>query len=96
MTRTELIERLATQHDQLSPLLIKKIVQSIFENMTLALMQQRRIEIRGFGCFVVSLKPSKSMRNPKTREVVASQLGCAIRFKMGKMLQNRVQISEGV
>ncbi len=65
----------------------EQAVDALFHSMKDALMRGERIELRGFGVFVV--KPSKRGvgRNPRTGEEVAIPSGKTIRFKPGKELQ---------
>ena len=49
--------------------------------------QRERIELRGFGVFVVKPRKRGVGRNPRTGEEVAIPSGKTIRFKPGKELQ---------
>jgi nucleoid DNA-binding protein len=50
-------------------------------------MRGERIELRGFGVFVVKPRKRGVGRNPRTGEEVAIPSGKTIRFKPGKELQ---------
>jgi hypothetical protein len=52
-----------------------------------ALARGERIELRGFGVFVVKPRKRGVGRNPRTGEEVAIPSGKTIRFKPGKELQ---------
>jgi integration host factor subunit beta len=58
--------------------------------MTDALRQGERIEIRGFGSFVVKSRRAREGRNPKTGEIVAVAAKRVPFFKVGKELKQRV------
>ena len=62
-------------------------VESLFEAMKNALQRGERIELRGFGVFVVKPRKRGVGRNPRTGEEVAIPSGKTIRFKPGKELQ---------
>jgi transposase len=49
--------------------------------------EERRIELRGFGVFIVKPRKRGVGRNPRTGEEVAIPSGKTIRFKPGKELQ---------
>ena len=66
------------------------IVNSVFESMTEALCQGDRIEIRGFGSFVVKNRQAREGRNPRTGELVAVASKAVPFFKVGKELKERV------
>lgn len=53
-----------------------------------SLVNGERIELRGFGVFLVKRRKSGIGRNPKTGEVVQIPPGWTDRFKPGKDLQN--------
>jgi DNA-binding protein HU-beta len=63
-------------------------VESLFEAMKKALQRGERIELRGFGVFVVKPRKRGVGRNPRTGEVTDIPPGKTIRFKPGKDLQS--------
>ncbi len=90
MTKSELIERIAEQQDQLSPKDIELGVKLILEEMSQALAMGERIEIRGFGSFSLHYRSSRMGRNPKTGEAVKLEGKFVPHFKPGKELRDRV------
>ena len=58
-------------------------VDSLLKAMKDALLRGERIELRGFGVFVVKNRKTGPGRNPRTGEVVAIKPGKTIRFKPG-------------
>jgi DNA-binding protein HU-beta len=62
-------------------------VKVIFEAMREALTRGERIELRGFGVFMVKNRKRGIGRNPKTGVEVAIPPGKTIRFKPGKALR---------
>jgi DNA-binding protein HU-beta len=63
-------------------------VEALFEAMKNALQRGERIELRGFGVFVVKPRKRGVGRNPRTGEVTDIPPGKTIRFKPGKELQS--------
>ncbi len=51
MTKSELIERLATQQSHIPAKTVEDAVKEMLEHMASTLAQGERIEIRGFGSF---------------------------------------------
>ena len=90
MTKSELIEILASKQPQLNPKDVELAVKTILEHMAQVLASGERIEIRGFGSFSLHYRPPRVGRNPKTGESV--QLGAKYvpHFKPGKELRERV------
>src|SRR2546429_8521938 len=62
-------------------------VEALFESLKAALTCGERIELRGFGVFIVKARKSGIGRNPRTGEEVPITVGKTIRFKPGKELQ---------
>jgi DNA-binding protein HU-beta len=73
----------------------EQAVDALFHSMKEALTRGERIELRGFGVFVVKPRKRGVGRNPRTGEEVAIPSGKTIRFKPGKDLQvsDEVEIS---
>src|ERR1043165_6586135 len=62
-------------------------VDALFNAMKDAMQRGERIELRGFGVFVVKPRKRGIGRNPRTGEVTDIPPGKTIRFKPGKELQ---------
>jgi len=90
MTKSELIDVLATEQNQLAYKDVELAVRLILENMSTALSNGERIEIRGFGSFSLHYRPPRIGRNPKTGESVALSGKHVPHFKPGKELRDRV------
>jgi len=69
MNKSELIEILAEQKG-ISYKKSEEIVNTIFDSMSEAMISGERIEIRGFGSFVINEYKSYTGRNPKTGESI--------------------------
>ncbi len=65
----------------------EQVVDALFDAMRDALAEGKRIELRGFGVFVVKPRKRGIGRNPRTGEEVPIPAGKTIRFKPGKNLQ---------
>ncbi len=64
----------------------EQVVDSLFNAMKEALALGKRIELRGFGVFVVKPRKRGVGRNPRTGKEVPIPAGKTIRFKPGKEL----------
>ena len=73
MTKSELIERLATQQTHLMHKDVELAVKLVLDQISNALARDDRVEIRGFGSFALHHRPSRTGRNPKTGEPVQIQ-----------------------
>jgi integration host factor subunit beta len=90
MTKSELIDQLAEFQKHLAHLDVELGVKSIIEQMSSALANGDRIEIRGFGSFSLHHRAPRMGRNPKTGEAVALPGKHVPHFKPGKALRERV------
>lgn len=93
MTRSELIQIIAEKYPQLSAKEAENAVKDIFDQMTIALENGNRIEIRGFGSFSVRFRKPRLARNPKTGEKVNKSGKYSPYFRPGKEMRERVNAS---
>jgi len=90
MTKRELIDEVNRRFPHLSRFDSEVIINSIFDSMVNAMEQEERIEIRGFGSFVVKHRRAREGRNPKTGAMVSVSAKRVPFFKVGKELRLRV------
>lgn len=93
MNKSELIEVLAARKE-ISIKKAEEIINTIFESMATAMCDGERIEIRGFGSFVIKDYKSYTGRNPKTGEPIEVRPKKLPFFKVGKEIRERVAVPE--
>ncbi|MDQ5843781.1 MAG: integration host factor subunit beta [Acidobacteriota bacterium] len=86
MIKLDIINRVA-EKTGVPKMKAEQAVDALFHSMKEALTRGERIELRGFGVFVVKPRKRGVGRNPRTGEEVAIPSGKTIRFKPGKDLQ---------
>ena len=98
MTKSELIENIASRQLQLSFKDVELAVKTIIEQMSQSLASGERIEIRGFGSFSLHYREPRQGRNPKTGEKVDLSGKYVPHFKPGKDMRERVNdsLTQGV
>lgn len=64
-----------------------EVVNAIFDALRDALLRGERIELRGFGVFLVKDRKRGVGRNPRTGQEVPIPPGKTVRFKPGKSLR---------
>lgn len=94
MTKSELISRIADQNPHLYIRDVEKIVETIFSEITGALANGDRVELRGFGAFSVKHREARIGRNPRTGESVQVEAKRLPFFKTGKLLRDRLNGKE--
>lgn len=90
MTKSELILRLAEKNPHLYQRDVERIVSTIFDEISGALAQGDRVELRGFGAFSVKNRDARTGRNPRTGESVQVAEKFVPFFKSGKDLRDRL------
>lgn len=89
MNKSELIEALSQKED-LTEKLAMDVVNLVFDGFSAELAKSGRIEIRGFGSFVVREYDAYTGRNPKTGKSIKVSPKKLPFFKVGKELKERV------
>ena len=89
MNKSELIEQLA-ERAKLNVVQAEEVVTLIYRKMRDTLISGGRIEIRGFGSFVVKEYGAYEGRNPKTGEKIPVPPKKLPFFKVGKELKERI------
>jgi len=90
MIRSELIQKIADENPHLFQRDVERIVNTIFVEITDALANGDRVELRGFGAFSVKTRDARVGRNPRTGEAVSVNQKKVPFFKTGKLLRDRL------
>ena len=90
MIRSELVAIVAEQNPHLTIKDVERIVATIFDEITDALAQGRRVELRGFGAFSTRARAPRTGRNPRTGAAVKVDAQKVPYFKPGKELRERL------
>ena len=87
MSRPELIKKLKSKHPKLNKSQLEIIIDTFFKSVENALIENKIIELRGFGSFFTKeIKEKYSARNPKTGELIYVPKKNKIRFRASKKL----------
>ena len=86
MTKSELIERIASKNPHLMLKDVERIIAVVFDRIINALAQGDRVEFRGFGAFSVRTRTPRIAKNPRTGEQVKVEERNIPHFKTGKQL----------
>jgi integration host factor subunit beta len=93
MNKSELIEELSMRM-AIHPKKAENMVNTILNSMIEAMKNSRRVEIRGFGSFVMRDYKPYIGRNPKSGEKIQVQHKTLPFFKSGKDMRDRVNDSK--
>lgn len=90
MIKSELVQTIADKNPHLYQRDVENIVNSILNEISSALAEGNRVELRGFGAFSVKHRKPRTGRNPRTGESVQVGEKWVPFFKTGKELRERL------
>ena len=90
MIKSELIQKISDENPHLFQRDVERLVDTIFSEITVALSEGRRAELRGFGAFSVKHRKPRLGRNPRTGVSVKVNEKFVPFFKPGKLLRDRL------
>ena len=90
MVKSELVRKLCNSYPNILRTDIEKILDIVFLEIIEALCRGENIEIRGFGTYKIIKRKARLGRNPKTSQSVQIPAKKAVKWKMSKILYNRL------
>jgi len=95
ITKKELVNRIA-QSTQAKRVLVKATVQNFLDEVISELAKGNRLEFRDFGVFETKIRAARTAQNPKTLEQVHVPAKRAVKFKMGRLMKQKVNTPKKV
>ncbi len=89
ITKKELVDRIADQTRQ-KRVVVKKVVQLFLDEVIEELGQGNRLEFRDFGVFETKERAARIAQNPKTLQRVQVPPKRTVKFKVGRMMKQRL------
>ena len=89
ITKKELIDRIAETSSQ-RRVQVKKVVQQFLDEIVNELGKGNRLEFRDFGVFETKLRKARKAQNPKTLEPVAVPEKRTVKFKVGRLMKQKL------
>ena len=90
INKSEIISNVSARCDFITDDVIDKSVREVIELMIQTLVDDGRIEVRGFGSFCLHHRDARIGRNPKTGENITIPAKAIPHFKPGKALREAV------
>ena len=90
MIKSELVIKIAEKNPHLYHRDVERIVNRVFDEVTHAMRDGNRVELRGFGAFSAKERQARTGRNPRTGEAVDVTEKRVPFFKTGKELRQRL------
>ena len=92
MTKSDIIKEVA-EGTGLTKVEIEAVLEGVILSISDSLKRGERVDIRGFGSFIVKQRAARDARNPATREIVNLQERFIPAFKVSKILKEVVNKS---
>ena len=89
MTKQQLIEKVAAK-TELGKTQVEAALDSVLELIAATLRSNERVDIRGFGSFVVKDRKARQGRNPRTGETITIAAKRDAGFRPGKELTEKL------
>ncbi len=93
MTKQQLVEAVSEKTGQ-GRAEVDAVVDSILGTITAALSSNERVDLRGFGSFLVKEKKERQGRNPRTGETITIPAKRDVGFRAGKDLSEKLTQSK--
>ena len=90
MLKSDLLTNIEKKFISLSSRDIEQITNLFFKNIVQQIKVGKKVEIRGFGTLSKKINKAKSVRNPKTNEKIYKEQNYKIHFKIGKILNKKI------
>jgi integration host factor subunit beta len=95
ITKKELIDRISDSTAQ-RRVQVKRVVQQFLDEIVAELGRGNRLEFRDFGVFETKLRKARRAQNPKTLEPVEVPEKRTVKFKVGRLMKQRLAQLSGV
>ena len=89
ITKKELIDRIADGTTQ-RRVQVKRVVQQFLDEVISELGRGNRLEFRDFGVFETKLRKARKAQNPKTLEPVDVPEKRTVKFKVGRLMKQKL------
>ena len=95
ITKKELIDRIAEKAES-RRIAVKRVIQSFLDEIVNELGKGNRLEFRDFGVFETKIRKARKAQNPKTLEPVAVPEKRTVKFKVGRLMRQRLTEISGM
>jgi len=95
ITKKEVIDRIAEKTNTRRAV-VKPVVQSFLDEIIEELAKNNRLEFRDFGVFETRIRAARKAQNPKTMEQVQVPAKRNVKFKMGRLMKQKMNDQENI
>ena len=95
ITKKEVIDRIA-ENTNTRRAVVKPVVKSLLDEIIDELAKNNRLEFRDFGVFETRIRAARKAQNPKTMEQVQVPAKRNVKFKMGRLMKQKMNAQENI
>src|SRR5688500_17207954 len=91
ITKKELVARIAERTGQ-TKVVARDVIQMFLDEIITELGRGNRLEFREFGVFEIKERAARKAQNPRTLEKVDVPAKRGVKFRVGRLMQERVAL----
>ena len=95
ITKKDVIDRIA-ENTNSKRAVVKPVIQSLLDEIIEELAKNNRLEFRDFGVFEPKIRAARKAQNPKTMEQVQVPAKRNVKFKMGRLMKQKINASGNI
>ena len=95
ITKKVVIDRIA-ENTKTRRAVVKPVIQSFLDEIIDELAKNNRLEFRDFGVFETKMRAARKAQNPKTMEQVQVPARRSVKFKMGRLMKQKINASGNI
>ena len=92
MTKADIVNEVSNMTG-LSKVEVEVVIEGVLASISDSLKKGERVDLRGFGSFIIKQRAAREARNPATNEVVRLKERFIPAFKVSKILKENVNKS---
>ena len=95
ITKKVVIDRIAEKTNT-KRAVVKPVIQTFLDEIIDELAKNNRLEFRDFGVFETKMRAARRAQNPKTMEQVQVPAKRNVKFKMGRLMKQKINASGNI
>ena len=90
MNKADLINFVASQVDEVSKIVVGKVVDAVFDGIKHGVVTDGNVAVVGHGAYTMVEREAREGRNPRTGETMQIPASKSVKFKPGKDFKDQV------
>jgi len=90
MTKADMVDKIAVKTG-ITKAAGEKVLNAFLESVQEALVAEGRLNLSGFGSFVVETRQARTARNPRTNEIINVPASKVVKFRSSTRLKDTIK-----